>query len=153
MDGKFQPGQEWRLEVTDERRNPLYVIRICRRDLRPPQLAASFILSMSATSPVGAFRTLRSAMSVRPGSGDQIPCRQHRAVYCEREQHGFLGYCECHLAAFQWGFVDGGGGNLSADGLGWNGVIGNGRLPCNSSKASCRIALCSASIFTHPCGA
>jgi hypothetical protein len=23
MDGKFQPEQEWRLEVTDERRNPL----------------------------------------------------------------------------------------------------------------------------------
>ncbi len=28
MDGKFQPGQEWRLEVTDERRNPLYILRV-----------------------------------------------------------------------------------------------------------------------------
>jgi hypothetical protein len=29
LDGKLQPGQEWRLEVTDEFRNPLYVLRIC----------------------------------------------------------------------------------------------------------------------------
>jgi hypothetical protein len=28
IDGKFRPGQEWRLEVTDERRNPLYIIRL-----------------------------------------------------------------------------------------------------------------------------
>jgi hypothetical protein len=28
IDGKFRPGQEWSLEVTDERRNPLYVIRV-----------------------------------------------------------------------------------------------------------------------------
>jgi hypothetical protein len=28
MDGKFQPGQEWQLEVTDEQRKPLYAIRI-----------------------------------------------------------------------------------------------------------------------------
>jgi hypothetical protein len=28
IDGRFQPGQEWSLEVTDERRNPLYFIRV-----------------------------------------------------------------------------------------------------------------------------
>jgi hypothetical protein len=28
IDGKFRPGQEWSLEVTDERRNPLYFIRV-----------------------------------------------------------------------------------------------------------------------------
>jgi hypothetical protein len=33
MDGKFQPGQEWRLEVTDERRNPLYVIRLSAEEI------------------------------------------------------------------------------------------------------------------------
>jgi hypothetical protein len=33
MDGKFQPAQEWRLEVTDERRNPLYVIRIYAEEI------------------------------------------------------------------------------------------------------------------------
>jgi hypothetical protein len=33
MDGKFQPGQEWRLEVADEPRNPLYVIRIYAEEI------------------------------------------------------------------------------------------------------------------------
>jgi hypothetical protein len=28
IDGRFRPGQEWALEVTDENRKPLYVIRI-----------------------------------------------------------------------------------------------------------------------------
>jgi hypothetical protein len=28
IDGKFRPGQEWSLEVTDERRNSLYFIRV-----------------------------------------------------------------------------------------------------------------------------
>ena len=28
MDGKLLPGTEWRLEVTDEFANPLYVIHI-----------------------------------------------------------------------------------------------------------------------------
>jgi hypothetical protein len=28
IDGRFKPGEEWSLEVTDERRNPLYFIRI-----------------------------------------------------------------------------------------------------------------------------
>jgi hypothetical protein len=28
IDGRFRPGQEWSLEVTDERRNPLYFIRV-----------------------------------------------------------------------------------------------------------------------------
>jgi hypothetical protein len=28
IDGSFQPGQEWRLEVTDEQRKPIYVIRV-----------------------------------------------------------------------------------------------------------------------------
>jgi hypothetical protein len=28
MDSRFQPGQEWRLEVKDEHRNPPYVIRV-----------------------------------------------------------------------------------------------------------------------------
>jgi hypothetical protein len=28
IDGKFRPGEEWSLEVTDERRNPLYCIRV-----------------------------------------------------------------------------------------------------------------------------
>ena len=53
---------------------------------------------------------------------------------------------------FQWA-VDGGGGNLFAEGLGWNGVIGNGRLPCSNSNANCRMAFCSASMLTQPCGA
>jgi hypothetical protein len=33
MDGKFQPGQEWRLEVTDERRNPIYVLRVYAEEI------------------------------------------------------------------------------------------------------------------------
>jgi Domain of unknown function (DUF6894) len=33
MDGKFQPEQEWRLEVTDERRNPLYILRIYAEEI------------------------------------------------------------------------------------------------------------------------
>ena len=28
IDGKLQPGREWRLEVTDEFANPLYVIHV-----------------------------------------------------------------------------------------------------------------------------
>jgi hypothetical protein len=28
LDGKLQPGREWRMEVTDEFANPLYVIHI-----------------------------------------------------------------------------------------------------------------------------
>jgi hypothetical protein len=28
IDGKFKPGQDWSLEVTDERRNPIYLINI-----------------------------------------------------------------------------------------------------------------------------
>ena len=28
LDGGFQPGQEWRLEITDDAKNLLYVIRI-----------------------------------------------------------------------------------------------------------------------------
>jgi hypothetical protein len=28
IDGRFQPGQEWQLEVTDEQRRPLYIIRV-----------------------------------------------------------------------------------------------------------------------------
>jgi hypothetical protein len=33
MDGEFQPGQEWRLEVTDERRNPIYILRVCAEEI------------------------------------------------------------------------------------------------------------------------
>jgi hypothetical protein len=33
MDGKFQPGQEWRLEVTDERRNPIYIVRVYAEEI------------------------------------------------------------------------------------------------------------------------
>jgi hypothetical protein len=28
LDGKFRPDQKWSLEVTDENRKPLYIIRI-----------------------------------------------------------------------------------------------------------------------------
>jgi hypothetical protein len=31
IDGKFRPGQEWSLEVTDRQRQPLYVIVISGR--------------------------------------------------------------------------------------------------------------------------
>jgi hypothetical protein len=33
IDGKFRPGQEWALEVTDERRNPLYFIRVSAEEI------------------------------------------------------------------------------------------------------------------------
>jgi hypothetical protein len=33
MDGRLQPGQEWRLEVTDERRNPLYILRVYAEEI------------------------------------------------------------------------------------------------------------------------
>jgi hypothetical protein len=29
LDGKLQPNKEWRMEVTDEFANPLYVLHIC----------------------------------------------------------------------------------------------------------------------------
>jgi hypothetical protein len=32
-DGKFRPGQEWSVEVTDERRNPLYFIRVSAEEI------------------------------------------------------------------------------------------------------------------------
>jgi hypothetical protein len=33
MDRKFQPGQEWRIEVTDERRNPIYILRVYAEEI------------------------------------------------------------------------------------------------------------------------
>jgi hypothetical protein len=33
IDGKFRPGQEWSLEVTDERRNPVYFIRVSGEEI------------------------------------------------------------------------------------------------------------------------
>jgi hypothetical protein len=33
IDGKFRPGHEWSLEVTDERRNPLYFIRVSAEEI------------------------------------------------------------------------------------------------------------------------
>jgi hypothetical protein len=33
IDGKFRPGQEWSLEVTDERRKPLYFIRLSGEEI------------------------------------------------------------------------------------------------------------------------
>jgi hypothetical protein len=33
IDGKFRPGQEWGLEVTDARRNPLYFIRVSAEEI------------------------------------------------------------------------------------------------------------------------
>jgi hypothetical protein len=33
IDGKFRPGQDWSLEVTDERRNPLYFIRVIAEEI------------------------------------------------------------------------------------------------------------------------
>jgi hypothetical protein len=33
IDGKFEPGHEWSLEVTDERRNPIYVIRVSGEEI------------------------------------------------------------------------------------------------------------------------
>ena len=34
VDGKFRPGQEWRLEVSDEKRQPLYSIFIQAKTAR-----------------------------------------------------------------------------------------------------------------------
>ena len=34
LDGKLRPGQEWRLEVTDERATPIYVIHVNAERLR-----------------------------------------------------------------------------------------------------------------------
>ena len=34
IDGKFRPGQEWSLEVTDEQRQPLYYIVIHARNAK-----------------------------------------------------------------------------------------------------------------------
>jgi hypothetical protein len=33
MDGGFRPGHDWSLEVTDERRNPLYLIRVMAEEI------------------------------------------------------------------------------------------------------------------------
>jgi hypothetical protein len=33
IDDKFKPGHEWSLEVTDERRNPLYFIRVSAEEI------------------------------------------------------------------------------------------------------------------------
>jgi len=34
IDGKFRPGQDWALEVTDDQRRPLYVIRISAQEMK-----------------------------------------------------------------------------------------------------------------------
>ena len=34
IDGKFRPGEEWALEVTDEQRKPLYMIRISAQEMK-----------------------------------------------------------------------------------------------------------------------
>jgi hypothetical protein len=34
IDGKFQPGQEWTLEVTDAQRRPLYSISISAKKMK-----------------------------------------------------------------------------------------------------------------------
>jgi hypothetical protein len=34
IDGKFRPGQQWALEVTDENRKSLYTIRISAQELK-----------------------------------------------------------------------------------------------------------------------
>ena len=34
MDGKLLPGTQWRLEVTDEFANPLYVVRVIAEKVR-----------------------------------------------------------------------------------------------------------------------
>jgi hypothetical protein len=34
IDGKFQPGQEWTLEVTDAQRRPLYLINVSAKKMR-----------------------------------------------------------------------------------------------------------------------
>jgi hypothetical protein len=33
LDGKLRPDHEWSLEVTDERRNPLYYIRVSAEEI------------------------------------------------------------------------------------------------------------------------
>jgi hypothetical protein len=33
IDGKFRPGEEWSLEVTDERRDSLYLIRVIGEEI------------------------------------------------------------------------------------------------------------------------
>ena len=34
IDGKFRPGQEWSLEVTDEARKPIYFISISSKGMK-----------------------------------------------------------------------------------------------------------------------
>jgi hypothetical protein len=34
IDGKFRPGEEWALEVTDDQRKPFYAIRICAQHMK-----------------------------------------------------------------------------------------------------------------------
>ena len=34
IDGKFQPGQQWTLEVTDEQQQPLYFIDVSARKMK-----------------------------------------------------------------------------------------------------------------------
>jgi hypothetical protein len=34
IDGKFRPGEEWALEVTDENRTPLYTIHIDATEMK-----------------------------------------------------------------------------------------------------------------------
>jgi hypothetical protein len=43
IDGKFQPGQEWSLEVTDDQRRSLYFIVISARKMSRPLVARSFL--------------------------------------------------------------------------------------------------------------
>ena len=33
VDGGFQPGRQWQLEVTDARRNPLFIIRVIAEEM------------------------------------------------------------------------------------------------------------------------
>jgi len=33
-DGEFRPGQEWELEVADDQRKPLYMIRISAQEMK-----------------------------------------------------------------------------------------------------------------------
>ena len=35
VDGKFRPGQEWKLEVQNEQRRPLYSINVTSKKLTP----------------------------------------------------------------------------------------------------------------------
>jgi hypothetical protein len=34
VDGSFRPGQEWKLEVIDEQRRPLFSITVASKDLK-----------------------------------------------------------------------------------------------------------------------